>query len=234
MALGIIGAMEVEVESLVRSMDVSRTIERAGMRFLAGRLRGADVVVVRSGVGKVSAGMCVQVLVDEFDVDAVINTGVAGSLDNALDIGDIVVSTDAMYHDVDATVFGYAPGEIPQLGARSFPADEALRREAVSAACEAVSAAHVREGRVVSGDQFVADEGTKARLAHDFSGTCCEMEGAAIAQACWLNGVPFVVVRAISDKADGSGKVLYPVFERAAARHCAGIVERIAEARAGE
>lgn len=224
MVIGIIGAMEVEVSVLKDRMDVARVRMVARMEFVEGTLAGCHVVVVRSGVGKVDAAVCTQVLVSEFGVDAVVNTGVAGSLDNAIDIGDIVVSTDAMYHDVDATVFGYAPGEVPQLGVVAFPADEALRRAAVEACRVADPDVHVFEGRVVSGDVFVSDPATKERLATTFGGRCCEMEGAAVAQTCWLNDVPFVVVRAISDKADGSKKVLYPVFERKAAQHCAGLV----------
>lgn len=233
MAVGIIGAMDVEVEALVRHMDVSRTFERAGMAFRAGSLGGAGVVVVRSGVGKVNAAVCVQILVDELGVDSVVNTGVAGSLDNRLGIGDIVVSTDVVHHDVDATVFGYARGEVPQLGTRFFAADEGLRRSAVAAARQVAPDVSVLEGRVASGDQFVSDASVKGRIASEFGALCCEMEGAAIAQACWLNGVPFVIVRAISDKADGSQKMLYPVFERQAAQHCAAIVEHMTAGLSG-
>lgn len=227
--LGIIGAMEVEVEHLRLAMDVRERITVAGMEVATGTLHGTEVALVRCGVGKVSAAMCVQLLVDRFGVDAVVNTGVAGSLDNRIDIGDIVVSIDVMHHDVDATVFGYAPGEVPQLGAKSFPANDELRRAAVEACHEVASDVSVFEGRVVSGDQFVANDDVKRRLASEFGGICCEMEGAAIGQACWKNDVPFVIVRAISDKADGSKQVLYPVFERKAAKHCSAIVERMCE-----
>lgn len=229
MVIGIIGAMEVEVTTLRDAMVDKRTTTFAGMDFNEGKLGSRQVVVVRSGVGKVNAALCVQILVDRFGVDAVINTGVAGSLDNSIEIGDIVVSTDALQHDVDATVFGYAPGEIPQLGITAFSAHTALRSACVEACREVDPDIQVHEGRVVSGDQFVSDGRTKARLAREFKGSCCEMEGAAIAQACWLNDVPFVVIRAISDKADGSEKVLYPVFEKKAAMHCARLVRRVVE-----
>ena len=198
--VGIIGAMEVEVAHLVASLEGESVSTVAGMEFHAGTLGGVPVVVVRSGVGKVNAGVCVQVLVDRYGVTHVVNTGVAGSLDARIDVGDIVVSTDCRYHDVDATVFGYEPGEIPQLGCVGFSADAGLRAQAVAAVRDVAGGVRAFEGRVVSGDTFVADAHEKERLARDFGGMCCEMEGAAVAQTAWLNRVPFVVVRAISDK----------------------------------
>ena len=120
--IGIIGAMELEVETLKAEMAVSGTAQKAGMEFYEGILNGAEVVIVRSGVGKVNAALCTQILADLYHVTHIINTGVAGSLNPKLDIGDILISKDALHHDVDATVFGYQPGEVPQLGLREFPA----------------------------------------------------------------------------------------------------------------
>lgn len=227
MRVGIIGAMDVEVATLVDALDKSTSSEHAGMAFHAGMLGPTEVVVVRSGVGKVSAAACTQILIDLFDVDAVINTGVAGSLDASIDIGDVVVSIDALHHDVDATIFGYELGEVPQLGTRIFPANATLRSAALEACHISAPDIHAFEGRVVSGDQFVADNATKQKLAQVFGGMCCEMEGAAIAQVCWLNRTPFVIIRAISDKADGSKQIEYPVFETKAAHDCAAIVEHM-------
>lgn len=225
--VGIIGAMEVEVSHLVASLEGESVSTVAGMEFHAGVLGGVPVVVVRSGVGKVNAGVCVQVLVDRYGVTHVVNTGVAGSLDARIDVGDIVVSTDCRYHDVDATVFGYEPGEIPQLGCVGFSADPGLRAQAVAAVRDVAGGVRAFEGRVVSGDTFVADAHEKERLARDFGGMCCEMEGAAVAQTAWLNRVPFVVVRAISDKPGSTTPVEYSAFETAAAEHCAAIVARM-------
>lgn len=222
--VGIIGAMEVEVARLVASLGDEDVSTVAGMDFYAGTLAGVPVVVVRSGVGKVNAGVCVQVLVDRYGVTHVVNTGVAGSLDARIDVGDIVVSTDCRYHDVDATVFGYEPGEVPQLGRVDFSADAGLRAQAVAAVNDVAAGARAFEGRVVSGDAFVSDAREKEHLVRDFGGVCCEMEGAAVAQAAWLNGVPFVVVRAISDKPGVTTPVEYAAFEAAAAEHCAAIV----------
>lgn len=222
---GIIGAMELEVETLKSKMDVSHVVKKAGMEFFEGSLNGARVVIVRSGVGKVNAALCVQILADLFEVTHIINTGVAGSLNANLDIGDILISRDALHHDVDATIFGYKPGEVPQLGIREFHADERLM-ELAKASCEKVNTdCHAVIGRVVSGDQFISDKKIKEKLITDFQGDCAEMEGASIAHGATLNQIPFVIIRAISDKADDSAEMDYPVFEKAAALHSAALVE---------
>ena len=222
--VGVIGAMEVEVDLLRSQLSERSTSERAGMAFDRGLLGQTPVVLTRCGVGKVNAAMGVQAMVDLFGVTHVINTGVAGSLDASIDISDLVVSTDAVHHDMDVTALGYAPGQVPGLPGLAFPADEALAEKVVRAAASAAPDAKVHRGRVASGDRFVADQPTKQAVAQAFDARCCEMEGAAIAQACALNGVPLVIVRAISDKADGSDVVDYPVFEEQAARRCAAIV----------
>lgn len=221
--VGIIGAMDSEVELLKSKVEGAHTRELAGLAFVEGTLEGVDVVVVKCGVGKVNAAMCAQALVSVFGCNRIINTGVAGSLDNRIEIGDIVVSTDAVEHDMDVTPLGYAPGEHPDLHLVAFEADLGLRA-AVVAAARGVDGVSVFEGRVCSGDQFIGSAEAKKRIVSAFGGMCCEMEGAAIAHVCHVAGVPFVVVRAISDKADDSGNVDYPTFEKAAAAHCASIV----------
>ena len=226
---GIIGAMEDEVESLKARMEIARIVTRAGMDFFEGRLGHTEAVVVRSGVGKVNAGICVQILADLFQTDCIINTGAAGSLDSRIDIGDIVISTDAVYHDVDAVIFGYQPGEVPQLGCREFIADAGLA-DRLSRVCREVNPdLQVFMGRIVSGDQFISDPSVKERITRDFQGLCTEMEGAAIAQAAYLNQLPFVIIRAISDKADGSAMMEYPEFERKAAQDCARLTAAFLE-----
>ena len=224
MKIGIIGAMEVEVESLKSAMAVKRTINKASMDFFEGTIGDTEVVVVRSGICKVNAGICVQILSDTFGVTHILNTGVAGSLDARINIGDIVLSTDAAYHDVDATVFGYKKGEIPQMGVLSFPADKELIEKAKAAIKTAAPDLGVFEGRVCSGDQFISDKAIKDRIIEELGGMCCEMEGAGIAQACYLNKIPFIIIRAISDKADGSDVMDYPEFEKKAAHDCAALV----------
>lgn len=223
--IGIIGAMELEVEQLKSKMTVSNIVMKAGMEFYEGTLNGASVVVVRSGIGKVNAALCVQILVDLFEVTHIINTGVAGSLNAALDIGDILISKDAIHHDMDTTIFGYQLGEVPQMGTREFKADERLMSLAKNS-CEKVNEGiHAIVGRVVSGDQFISSKEVKERLIANFQGDCAEMEGASIAHGAYLNNVPFVIIRAISDKADDSAEMDYPSFERAAAAHSAKLVE---------
>ena len=227
MKIGIIGAMEVEVEALKSEMNVKNVVTKASMEFCEGTIGNTDVVIVRSGVAKVNAGICVQILVDLFNVTHIINTGVAGSLDARINIGDIVLSTDACYHDVDATVFGYKKGEVPQLGVHAFPADASLREAAKAAIKKAAPDLGVFEGRVCSGDQFVSSPDVKKAIIDEQGGMCTEMEGAAIAQGCYLNKIPFVIIRAISDKADGSDIVDYPVFEEKAAHDCAALVKEM-------
>ncbi len=228
MKLGIIGAMEVEVARLKEKMEIARVVKRAGMDFYDGRLGATPAVVVRCGVGKVNAGICAQILADLFEVTHIVNTGVAGSLDDRIRIGDFVISTEACYHDVDATGFGYAPGEVPQLGTAVFKADSQLRAAAAQAVQEMAPAVQRFEGRVVSGDQFISERHKKETIRKTFGGLCTEMEGAAIAQAAYINGIPFVILRAISDQADEATAVTYDVFEAQAAEHCALVTERMA------
>lgn len=225
--IGIIGAMELEVEQLKGNMQAVKVITRASMDFFTGTLNGVDVVVVRSGIGKVNAALCVQILADIFEVSHIINTGVAGSLNPVLDIGDILVSSDALHHDIDVTIFGYQPGEVPQMGFREFKADETMVRLAVESCREVNPDIHVKTGRVVSGDQFISDKQTKQKLIDTYQGDCAEMEGASIAHGAYLNGIPFVIIRAISDKADDSAEMNYPAFEREAAKHSALLVEHM-------
>ena len=225
--IGIIGAMELEVEELKAAMTVSEIVKKAGMDFYEGTLSGVSAVVVRSGIGKVNAALCTQILVDLFHVTHIINTGVAGSLNPKLDIGDILISRDALHHDMDVTIFGYKPGEVPQLGLREFPADERLAKLAKEI-CEKVNPdIHAILGRVVSGDQFISGSEIKERLIREYQGDCAEMEGASIAHGAYLNGIPFVIIRAISDKADNSAQMDYPVFEKAAAKHSAALVKEL-------
>ena len=217
--IGIIGAMEVEVAILKEKMEDVRIIKKASMDFYEGILAGKKVVVVRSGIGKVNAGICAQILADVFSVDAIINTGIAGSLNKNINIGDIVLSTDVVQHDMDATGFGYRKGQIPQMPVFFFNADDNLRRLAAEVCKEVNPDIQVFEGRIASGDQFVCDQDVKNRIVSEFSAYATEMEGAAIGQAAYLNEIPFLVVRAISVKADGSAQMDYSEFEKAAVDH---------------
>ena len=225
--IGIIGAMEEEVNQLKERMQVREAVQIASMEFVLGSLEGKEVVVVRCGIGKVNAAICTQVLADRYQVDCIINTGVAGALYQKLNIGDIVVSTDALQHDMDATGFGYPMGVIPRMETSIFEADRGLL-EAARKTCEEVNPdIQVFAGRVVSGDQFISDKETKERLIRQFQGYCTEMEGAAIAQAAWLNRIPFLIIRAISDKADNSAEMDYGEFEAKAIEHTVKLVSAL-------
>ena len=233
MKLGIIGAMDVEVAALKECMTakVERTV--AGSVYCEGRLEGLPVVVVQCGVGKVNAAMCVQALCDRFEVTHIVNTGVAGSLDAKLDIGDFVISREAMYHDFKCSSINpaYVVGQVPGLPVLSFPADAGLVRMAFSAANN-VCPGHAHIGMVASGDQFVSNKKQKQTIIEDTGALCTEMEGAAIAHCAWRNEVPFVVIRAISDKADDSAEMDYPTFEAIAAKRCAEVTKTMAKALA--
>ena len=159
--IGIIGAMEEEVAELKKDMQIDETIEQAGMVFCKGSLGGKDVVIVRSGIGKVNAAACTQILVDDFKADYIINTGIAGSLKAEIDIADVVISSDVLHHDMDATGFGYPLGQIPRMDTLSFAADERLIKLAGEACKNAVPEIGVHVGRVVSGDQFISDKAVK-------------------------------------------------------------------------
>lgn len=225
--VGIIGAMEEEVEKLKAVMEDAEIINRAGMEFNKGKISGKDVVVVRSGIGKVNAGICTQILADIFNVDVIINTGIAGSLKDEINIGDIVLSLDTVQHDMDAVAFGYPLGQIPRMDTLSFPADERLI-DTARQCCERVNPdIRVFTGRVVSGDQFVADRAVKKSISDNFGGYCTEMEGAAIGQAAYLNRIPYVVIRAISDKADNSASMDYPAFEAMAIEHTVKLMKEM-------
>ena len=226
--LGIIGAMQVEVEILLAAMENKEMKTIAGSDFYEGTLEGLPAVVVQCGVGKVNAAICAQILCSCYGITHLVNTGIAGSLNAQLDIGDLVVSRDAMYHDFDCVNFGYPYGKVPGMDTVSFPADEAMIGFAFAAA-EAVNPGHTKIGRVASGDQFVAVKALKEKIIANTQGLCTEMEGAAIAQTAYRNRIPFVILRAISDKADDSAEMDYPTFERIAAHRCAEVTKNLAK-----
>ena len=223
--IGIIGAMEEEVNIIKNQMQEVNRKRIASMDFFEGNLQERNVVVVRCGIGKVNAAVCTQILADLFQVDAVINTGVAGSLRNEIEIADIVLSTDALQHDMDATGFGYELGVIPRMENSVFKADEKLIQLAREVCANMLPKVGVHTGRIVSGDQFISDSIKKDWLVENFNGYCTEMEGAAIAQAAYLNQIPFLIIRAISDKADHSAEMAYAEFEELAISHTVKLIQ---------
>lgn len=231
MKLGIIGAMDVEVATLKANMTEKTETTVAGSVYCEGILEGLPVVVVQCGIGKVNAALCAQILCSQFAVTHIVNTGIAGSLDKDLDIGDLVISRDAIYHDFTCSALNpaYVTGQIPGFPVRKFPADEHLVQLAYAAA-DSLQAGHVKTGTVASGDQFVGHKEQKEKIIADTGALCTEMEGAAIAHTAWRNGIPYVVIRAISDKADDSAEMDYPTFEAMAAEKCALVTRAMAKA----
>lgn len=221
---GLIGAMDEEIELFLDHMKDVRLHEKAGIVFREGEFLGKRVVLCKSGVGKVNAAVCTQMLIDRFAVDAVIFTGVAGALDPVLNIGDIVVSVDCMQHDMDASVLGFPKGTIPFAAKSLFAADLQLAERAFSSS-EKLFPGRTKKGRVLSGDQFIANRDIVKQLHEQMEGACTEMEGGAVAQVCSMNGVPFVVIRSMSDKADGSAHVNFTEFALQASRNSYRIVE---------
>ncbi|MBO5237284.1 MAG: 5'-methylthioadenosine/adenosylhomocysteine nucleosidase [Lachnospiraceae bacterium] len=222
--LGIIGAMDEEVAKLKENMEQVEVRTKASMDFYRGVIGGKEVVVVRSGIGKVNAGICAQILADDYGVDGIVNTGIAGSLRAEINIGDIVVSTDAVQHDMDAVAFGYPLGQIPRMDTLAFHADSQLVELAVQCCKKVIPEIGVFQGRVASGDEFIAKKERKDAILKEFDACCCEMEGAAIAQAAYLNQIPFVIIRAISDKADDSAGMDYPTFEAMAIKNSVKLI----------
>ena len=217
--VGVIGAMESEVANLKKAMRLKRRVEKAGMSFHEGMIGAMDAVIVQSGMGKVNAGICAQILIDEFAVTHIINTGVAGSLNPRLDIG----------HDFDVTAIGFPKGEIPYTGKVAFAADKELRQRAIQAIRESLPGIAAVEGRICSGDQFIASRKEKERIVAEFAGDCVEMEGGSIAQVCCLNAIPFVILRAISDKADDSSHMEFAEFAKNASKNSSTLIQFMLE-----
>lgn len=228
--IGIIGAMEVEVSYLKNLMNSSnvpvQVTELAGISYFDGNINGTSVVVVKSGIGKVNAALCAQALIYKFGVTKIINTGIAGAMASGLGILDIVLSTEAVYHDMDTTGFGYKPTEIPQMKTSCFKADEKMITAAKNA-FEKIpeSKGHkIIAGRIASGDQFISDRKIKNHIQEICNPACVEMEGAAIAHACAVNEIPFLIIRCMSDMADDGHESVYNFNEEIAAKLSAALV----------
>ncbi|ERI04090.1 5'-methylthioadenosine/adenosylhomocysteine nucleosidase [Aneurinibacillus aneurinilyticus] len=226
MRIGIIGAMDEEIALYKEGMELIHESRKAGITYYEGRWEDREVVLCKCGVGKVNASVCTQILVDTFQVGAVIFTGVAGALHPELEIGDIVVSTDCQHHDMDVTALGFPRGVIPFTDISIFRADKQLIDAAVKAS-EHAAEGKTMTGRILSGDQFIASRDTVRELHETMAGMCTEMEGAAVAQVCVMNEIPFVVIRSMSDKADGSAHVNFPEFTKLASQRSYEIVSNM-------
>lgn len=224
MKIGIIGAMQEEVEILKNEMDLTKTKTFSSMAFYEGQLWSKNVVVVTCGIGKVNAAVCTQLLIDQFKVDKIINVGIAGGLRADIYPGDIVVAESLVQHDMDATFFGDALGQVPRLDTFDFKCQETLVA-AAKKAVDKIEKSNAFIGRIVSGDQFI-HEAVKLQFLHDtFDAYACEMEGAAIGQVCYLNAVDFVVIRSISDNAINGSHMDYDTFSQLAIKNSVALLK---------
>lgn len=213
--IGIIGAMDIEIDGLKAKMGNKESRVISGIEFTSGRLGNKNVVTAVCGVGKVNAAVCAQAMILSYDLSCVINTGVAGSLTTELDVGDIAVAKDTVEHDMDTTPLGDPQGYISGLNMIKMPANAALARQLT----EAARGLGIKclSGTIASGDQFISELSQKAGLAERFGAIACEMEGAAVGHVCRMNDTPYAVVRAISDSATGKGNMEYEEFKHMAA-----------------
>lgn len=226
--IGIIGAMDEEVEILLKEIQLERKESKAKMEFSCGILWGQKAVVVRSGIGKVNAAVCAQILVDDFNADYIINVGIAGGIGENINPGDIVIADNLVQHDMDTTAFGDKFGQIPRLDTFDFKCSPELVEKAEEA-CKKLVSSKSFLGRIVTGDQFIADLTKIKWLKDEFDALACEMEGGSIAQVCYLNNVPFVVIRSISDNANTGAHMDYEKFKYIAVDNSVNILRGMLE-----
>ena len=226
MIIGIIGAMDEEVKILKDKMIIDRRELKAKMEFFSGSLWGKNVVVVTCGIGKVNAAVCTQILIDDFNVNNIINVGVAGGIGEDILPGDVVIGENLVQHDIDTSAFGDKIGQVPRLSTFDFKCDKKLIH-AAKKACRNIESHKTFTGRIVSGDQFIADTEKLRWLKAEFNAEACEMEGGSIAQVCYLNSIPFVVIRSISDNANTGAHMEYEKFVPIAIDNSIHIIENM-------
>ncbi|WP_125152228.1 5'-methylthioadenosine/adenosylhomocysteine nucleosidase [Clostridium rectalis] len=226
MIIGIIGAMIEEVQPLLNEIKLEKKVHKAQMEFNYGKLWDKEVVIVKSGIAKVNAAICTQILVDDFNVDAVINVGVAGGVAKDIYPGDVIVADNLVQHDVDSTVFGDRRGQIPRIDTFDFKCDKNLILK-VKEACKNIDHCKCFVGRIVTGDQFIADKEKIKWLSEEFNALACEMEGGSIAQVAYLNNIPFVVIRSASDNANNGAHMEYEEFKPIAVNNSVRILKNM-------
>jgi len=222
--IGIIGAMHEEVIELREMMTDLEKIEVLDLVFYRGNLEGKEIVLVEGGIGKVNSSVCTTLLIDRFKVDKLIFTGVAGGTNPEIEVGDIVISNELIEHDFDCTAFGLKPGEIPRMDTSIFKADSKLIKIAEESAHNIFDKKSIYTGRIVSGDEFVAEPSKIKWLRDTFNSECTEMEGAAVAHVCHLFKTPFVIIRSISDKANDDAKTDFQEFVKLASKNSKKII----------
>ncbi|SMC17669.1 adenosylhomocysteine nucleosidase [Clostridium acidisoli DSM 12555] len=226
MSIGIIGAMDEELELLLKETRIIKKERKANMEFNFGEIFSKEVVIVRCGIGKVNAAICTQILIDDFSVEKVINVGIAGGIGKDIYPGDVVIAENLVQHDMDTSAFGDKIGQIPRVDTYDFKCDAELINLAKKA-CESFEVNNYFQGRIVSGDQFIANVDKINWLNDNFNALACEMEGASIAQVCYLNKIPFVVIRSISDNANNGAHMDYEKFTPIAVKNSTYIIENM-------
>ena len=226
MILGIVSAMQEELDLLLKDMTINEETKKANMTFYKGTLDNKDIIAVVCGIGKVNAAVCSQILISEFNVTSIINVGVAGGIGKDIYPGDVVVATNLVQHDMDTTVFGDPHGQIPRLDTFDFKCDETLVKASLDA-CEEIKKINTFSGRIISGDQFISSVEKIQWFEKEFNAMACEMEGASIAQVCYLNNIPFVVIRSISDNANNGAHMDYEKFIPIAVRNSTILLKNI-------
>lgn len=226
--IGIIGAMNEEVESLKKSMTIESKKTMAAMEFFKGELFGKSAVVVVSGIGKVNAAVCTQILCDIYNVDTIINVGVAGGVDTFVNPGDVVIATSLVQHDMDCSVFGDKLGQVPRMDVYDFKCDEKLVEIASNVKLQNPNAKLIK-GIIATGDQFIADTEKVRWISSTFNAAAVEMESASIAQVAYLNKKPFVIVRSISDNANTGAHIDFAEFVPVAVSNSTEIIKGLLE-----
>ena len=226
--IGIIGAMSVEVEALIGMLEDRAEEIVGGIKFNTGSLFGKKIVVAQCGVGKVFAAICAEAMIIKYSPTLVVNTGVGGALNKELRPTDTVIAERLLQHDMDTSPLGDPKGLISGINKVYFDTDERAR-EILTSAAERLGLRAMR-GTVASGDKFVADRADKERIVSEFSADVCEMEGGAIAHTTFVNGTPFIVIRAISDSADGEANMDYMEFLPVAAKNSAALTLELIKA----
>jgi len=222
--IGIIGAMHEEIIELKNMILDLEEVKILDITFFKGTLKGKNIVLVEGGIGKVNSSVCTTLLIDRFKIDQLIFTGVAGGTNPNIEVGDIVISTELIEHDFDCTAFGMKHGEIPRMDTSIFKADKNLIKIAETSSLELFNKKNIYTGRIVSGDVFVAESQKINWLRETFNSECTEMEGAAVAHVCHLFKIPFVIIRSISDKANGNAKTDFQEFVKLAAKNSKNLI----------
>lgn len=223
-SIGVIAAMQIEIDALKERLEDSETVTISGIDYVCGKLHGKNVIAAKCGIGKVFAAVCAQTMITRFAPDCIINTGVAGALNPKLHITDIVIGEKTVQHDMDTSAIGDPVGLVSGINVVFFESDKTVA-EAIKKSADELGYANIN-GTIASGDRFVADMETKAKIVSNFGADACDMESAAMAQVCYINNVPFGAIRAISDGADDGANMDYPTFAAIAAERGIALTDK--------